>query len=496
MEHEIELPPGDAGSPYAQEGTAAHALAYLRARREILGDLTRLEYETELVHWRELYRNVVEDEEEMHYHVSAYLDHLRVQLEEPGSVLLLEQRVPTGVPSCWGTSDAVVVSPTRIQITDLKYGKGVEVSAAENPQLRLYGVGALEAFGDLLGVVESVSMTVFQPRINNIETEEMSALMLRAWRDSIIPIAEEALGHNAHFGPSDTACRWCPAAGQCSAQLAWATAVDFGPIVSDFDQEKAAYWARHDQVRKVRGTANRHLCIDCGEQARDWSQIHGTSGDLADHYQPRCRSCHMKYDDLTNLGDYMLPGREMSEGERVRLTGLARVKYQCNECGLSSNLGGIATHQRATKHEGVTQPRTEVLSVDELAEVLDKIPAIEAWCAAVKDYALDLVYSKGKEVPGYKVVMSGGKRSIPDEELALEALEIVGFTFDQVGRRKLKTLGDLEKLLRRSFDTVLGPFVVKGTGSPSLVPETDSRPSITPNQEAARAFRVLEGGQP
>lgn len=367
MEHEVELPPSDTGSVYAQEGTAAHDLAFLRARHEIQGHPL-----LDLDAWRETYHNVIDDEAEMHEHVTAYIDHLRIQLQEPGSVLLLEQRVPTGVPSCWGTSDAVVVSPSKIQITDLKYGKGVEVSAVGNPQLRLYGIGALEAFGDMLGEVELVTMTVFQPRINNIETEELTALELRHWRDSIIPIAEEALGHNAHFGPSDSACRWCPAAGQCKAQLEWATAMDFG----------------------------------------------------------------------------------------------------------------------------VTP---EVLSDEELQEALDRIPAIEAWCAAVRDYALDRVYSKNKPVPGYKVVMSGGKRSIPNEELALEALELVGFTFDQVGRRKLKTLGDLEKLLRRSFDTVLGPFVVRGTGSPSLVPETDSRPSISPNQEAEREFRLIEGegnGQP
>jgi hypothetical protein len=362
MEREVELPPGE-GSVYAAEGTAAHALAFLRARHEILGGPA-----PDLDAWRETYRNVVEDEEDMRDHVSGYLDFLREQLEEPGSVLLLEQRVPTGVPSCWGTSDAVVVSPRWIHVIDLKYGKGVEVSALENPQLRLYGVGALEAFGDLLGYVERVAMTVYQPRIHNVETEEITALHLRAWRDSIIPIAEEALGHNARFGPSDTACRWCPAAGQCRAQLEWATAMDFGAV-------------------------------------------------------------------------------------------------------------------------------PETITGAELEAALNAIPAIEAWCAAVKQYALDLVYSQGGEIPGYKVVMSGGKRKIPNEELALEALELIGFTFDQVGRRKLKTLGDLEKLLRRSFDTVLGPFVEKGDSSPSLVPVTDSRPSVTPNTEASREFRALVEGE-
>lgn len=353
MAREAE-PLAQSESVYAAEGTAAHDLAYLRGRAEILQDL-----EPDYDAWRETYRTVVEDEEEMQHHVSSYLDHLRSQMGTD-AVLLLEQRVPTGVPSCWGTADAVIVSPTELKVTDLKYGRGVEVAAEGNPQLRLYGVGALEAFGDLLGEVEQVTMTIFQPRIGNIVAEEISALDLRAWRDSLIPIAEEALGHNARFGPSEAACRWCPAAGQCRAQLEWATELDFGP--------------------------------------------------------------------------------------------------------------------------------PETLQPNELQDILDRIPAIEAWCAAVRDYALDLVYSKGKAVPGYKVVLSGGKRSIPDEEKALEALELVGFTFEQVGRRKLKTIGDLEKLLRRSFNPVLGPFIKKGEGSPSLVPETDPRPPVNPDSEAKKEF--------
>jgi hypothetical protein len=359
MSRTVPQPPS---SSYAEEGTAAHALGELKARYQILKGLTLPEYRKAFQAWKQQYHHAITDLPEMERHTQAYVDLLREKLaEHPNSQLMLEQRVPTGVPSCWGTSDAVIVSPVHVEIVDLKYGMGVKVEAQDNPQLRLYGIGALEAFGDILGDAEFVRMTVFQPRLYHTVSETLPAAELVAWRDSIIPIAEVALGHDAPFGPSDAACRWCPAAGQCVAQLQYATAMDFG----------------------------------------------------------------------------------------------------------------------------VTP---EVLTEEDLAEALDRIPAIEAWCAAVKNYALDLAYSKGTKIPGYKVVRSGGKRFVKDPEAALEALTAIGYALDEVSKRKINGIGELEKLLGGDFDIAVGPFIDKSEGSPSLVTEDDRRSAINPDQEAQKEF--------
>lgn len=358
MERELvvlDSPPPE--SAYAAEGTAAHALAYLKASYELTRTLNALQFQAKLNQWRK----GGWDEEEMLPHISGYVNFLRSRRDEMGAVLLLEQKVPTGVPSCWGTSDAVLVSPREVEIVDLKYGMGVRVDAEENPQLRLYGVGALEAFGDLVGEIEQVHLTVYQPRIRNIATETLTAAELRAWRDSVIPIAEQALGHDAPFGPSDAACRWCPASGQCLAQMKWATAMDFG-----------------------------------------------------------------------------------------------------------------------------VEP--DVMSPEQLAACLQQIPAIQAWCAAVQDYALNRIYSEGKEVPGYKVVMSGGKRSISDPEGALEALTTIGWALDEISTRKIRGIGELERLLSGDFNALMGQFITKGKGSPSLALESDTRQSVNPNDEAVKEF--------
>lgn len=241
MARQVPTPPS---SIYADEGTACHALAEIEARHALIpqagsaGDQA-VAYQQDLADWREA--NLQYDETEMRPHAMAYVDLLRTTMaEEPGSVLFLEQKVPTGVPSCWGTADAVIVSTTRCVIVDLKYGKGVQVDAFENPQLMLYGVGALESIADALGSIETVQWCVFQPRLNHVDCVEMPAADLRAWRDTLITIAEAALGEDAPFGPSETACRWCPVSGNCKAQMDYFIAQDFGVEPGTLDAEDLA----------------------------------------------------------------------------------------------------------------------------------------------------------------------------------------------------------------------------------------------------------------
>lgn len=62
--------------------------------------------------------------------------------------------------------------------------------------------------------------------------------------------------------------------------------------------ESLGYYGAHDRVRKQRGPAKSHLCTECGKQARDWAQIHGTTGLETDHYRPMCHKCHFRYDEV------------------------------------------------------------------------------------------------------------------------------------------------------------------------------------------------------
>lgn len=228
-------------SVYAAQGTAAHELGEIKATRVLVegAEVT----EEDLHEWSAKYGIEIDGDEhlEMHNHTEAYVDLLRERLSHiEGSVLFLEQRVYTGVPLCWGTADAVICGEDEIEIWDLKYGQGVHVSAEGNTQLMLYGVGALETFGDLFGDPKRVTVGVFQPRINNTSHWSITADNLREWRDEVIPLAEAALDGTGEYAPSDAACRWCPAAGVCRARMEKMTAEDFGVDADKLTPEEIA----------------------------------------------------------------------------------------------------------------------------------------------------------------------------------------------------------------------------------------------------------------
>lgn len=228
----------DDESTFALEGTIAHALAELEASLEF-GKITKRKYNIEYKKWL-LWFNEQDYEvgtlEEMKEHVQAYVELIRERLQRrPNSQLLLEQRMDSGVEKCWGTSDAVIVSDTHIEIIDFKYGAGIYVMAEDNSQLRLYGLGALDTFSELLGTPDLIVMTVHQPRMDNIGSEEMHPDLLRAWREGVAaPAAALALhSDDAPFGPSEKACKWCPAAGFCRARVEQATLTDFGDVFAE-----------------------------------------------------------------------------------------------------------------------------------------------------------------------------------------------------------------------------------------------------------------------
>lgn len=169
--------------------------------------------------------------------------------EEPGAQLFLEQRVDTGIPGCWGTADATIVYSDRIRVIDIKYGAGIFVSALENSQLRLYGVGALETLVEDTLSIHDVTTTIWQPRKNNLSEETLTRSELVKWRDSHIPIATLALGENAPFGPSEDACRFCPVAGTCRPRTRHILAQDFGDPDVLTGEEMAEAYSRISELK-------------------------------------------------------------------------------------------------------------------------------------------------------------------------------------------------------------------------------------------------------
>lgn len=366
MEQAVSAPVGP--SEYADEGTRAHTRAEIEASfafRLISEEI----YRKRLAEWE---LECLSDEErlDMEQYAMMYVAFLAELLkEDKHATLLLEQLVDTGVPGCWGTADAIIMAPSYIHVVDYKYGMGVRVDAEENPQTRLYGLGALDAFGDVVDTTKEVRMSIFQPRIDHVSHEVLTAAKLRRWRKSyVVPLAAEADSEHGRFNPTEEACRWCPARGECKPRMMKFTRMDFGDP------------------------------------------------------------------------DLMSPG--------------------------------------------------------DLSDAMDMVPEIRDWCSAVEDLALDKIYSQRVKVPGWKAVRSAGRRSIKDPEAAIKRLVKAGFKRRDVSVTKMRTLGDLEKLVgKEELPKILGPTLVKPEGSISIVSAADPRPSVDPTSEAQKDFSGESGGE-
>lgn len=355
----------DKPSQFAEEGTNAHALGEAKIR------LATKEYN------RTKYHNAIrnlEITEDMEDYAASYKNYVIERYNSalqktPDAILMLEQRLDFSkyVPDGFGTGDAVIIAEGKLEIIDLKYGKGVEVSAVDNPQLRLYALGAYEAF-DMLYGFDTVEMTIYQPRLDNISSENISVAELLEWGESV---------------------------------------------------KKAAQLANDDSV--IECVAGKH-CDTGFCKAR-----------------PVCRAYAEERQKMA-VYDFKPPA---------------------------------------------------MLTVAEIADIIEQSASLEKWAKLVCDYALEQAYKHGVEYPGYKVVegRSNRKYSKTDSEVA-KILTDNGYQESDILVHKLKGITDIEKLLgKKTFAEVLGSYVVKPPGKPTLVCSEDKRPAINSAMQAQEDFK-------
>lgn len=200
----------DSDSEAAAEGTAAHELAEYKLR--VLKGSKFQQRPTSK--W---------DSEEMESHTDDYADHVMATLAHaqetsPAATLLIEHRLDFShlVPDGFGTGDAIIIADDTMTIIDLKYGKGVEVSAEANPQMRLYALGALHQFG-MIYDIKRVKMVIFQPRLHNTSIDEIDAAELIDWGEQVVkPTAAIAMQGGGELTPGDW-CQFCKHAPACPA---------------------------------------------------------------------------------------------------------------------------------------------------------------------------------------------------------------------------------------------------------------------------------------
>ena len=134
-------------------------------------------------------------------------------------VVLIEQRVDFSrwVESGFGTADCIIIADGTLQIIDYKHGLGVLVSAKENPQMQCYALGALELFDGIYDI-NSVRMTIYQPRRDNVSTYKISKDKLYRWADEVLkPAADLAFAGDGNFLCGEW-CGFCKAKHECRAR--------------------------------------------------------------------------------------------------------------------------------------------------------------------------------------------------------------------------------------------------------------------------------------
>lgn len=350
----------DQSSIFAQEGTLAHELGELELNYQVK-NITKKKYNAELkkIQAHELYSADMPD------YIAVYTGYVFEKLAEAktrskDALVFLEQQLDfsSWVPEGFGTGDTVIISDGVIEIVDLKYGKGVEVSAEENPQMMLYGLGALfeyEAFYDL----QTVKMTIVQPRLDAISTYEMSVESLLDWAIKIL----------------------MPAANKA--------------------------WKGEGELQ------------------------------AGDH----CKFC------------------------KVKATCKARAKYNIE----------FLDKNRDADNDLI---QAHLLAPEDVSNILAMAKEVQNWLKDVEEDALAKAL-EGIKFPGYKVVAGRSNRTYGDEVEIASTLELEDYKEEQIYNKKLKGVTDMEKLLGKNmFQQLIGPYIIKPPGKPTLVPETDNRPEL------------------
>lgn len=206
----LELEFENTTSEAAREGTAAHALCEHKLKKFL----------------KKRSKRPVSDynSDEMEECTDAYAEFVMEQYEEAKKfckdpVILIEQKLDFScyVPEGFGTGDCIIISDDRLHIIDFKYGQGILVEAEHNPQMMLYALGALEIY-DALYDIKEVSMTIFQPRRENVSTWTIPIEELKAWaEEELKPKAQMAYDGDGEYLPGEW-CTFCKAAVKCRAR--------------------------------------------------------------------------------------------------------------------------------------------------------------------------------------------------------------------------------------------------------------------------------------
>ena len=266
----------DTESEFALQGTDAHSLCEHKVRL-IIGEPS--DDPTESLQYFD---------EEMSECTDSYAQYIAEEIQKskelcPDPVVLVEQKLDFSeyVPDGFGTGDCVIVADSTLTIIDFKYGLGVLVEAENNPQMMLYALGALALFDGIYDI-DKISMTIFQPRRENISVFCISKTDLLKWAEETLkPAAELASKGEGEFcaGPH---CMFCKVKAACRKRAEYNLEVaryDFEMPASLEDSEIEIVLSRADQLVSWINDVKEYALTQAlqGKQWSEWKVVEGRS---------------------------------------------------------------------------------------------------------------------------------------------------------------------------------------------------------------------------
>ena len=267
---------------YTREGTLAHAVAELKARKHFLTGIGPKKYAAQMGRFRadELWQD------EMDGYTDDYLDVLKdiaAEYADPPHVALeVQVDFSRYVPGGYGTADCLMIGGGVLNVIDFKYGRGIEVEAENNPQMMLYTLGALLGYEPIYDISE-VRMTIVQPRIKREpDSWTMTASDLLTWARSVVePAAKLAAAGEGEYQEGEW-CRFCAIRGSCRARaeanLA-AAQLDFVMPPQLTDAEVAEALTLGQRLKSWISDLEEyalHACLD-GRELPGWKAVEGRS---------------------------------------------------------------------------------------------------------------------------------------------------------------------------------------------------------------------------
>lgn len=269
----------DCSSEYAEEGTLAHEISELKLTKYLKPmSLRTFNSKMKKLKSHKLYKP------EMENYTDVYVDNIKellMSFDKPGTAEI-EKKVDFSeyVPEGFGTCDFVTVDNETLYIRDLKYGRGVPVSAQDNPQLMLYSLGAYLEFS-LFNDIENINMGIIQPRLDIVSIFEISADELMKWAENEVkPNAEKAFKGEGDFKVGQ--CTFCRAKALCRARAEANMSLETemklkGNILSNEEMGEILNRAR-DVVKWVKDIENYcQQAILRGEYVPGWKVVEGRS---------------------------------------------------------------------------------------------------------------------------------------------------------------------------------------------------------------------------